>query len=247
MGKQTQIIKLDATDSTNRYLKDRLHSGPLADHTVVWAENQRLGRGQMGTIWQSEPGKNLTFSMLKYFEHLEADRHFLLNMGVSLALCEALGQFSILNVKIKWPNDIMSGNQKICGILIENALQGSRLRHSIIGIGLNVNQEGFGALDRAGSLKSITGREFDLEHLLGALLGALCSQLGVLERRRMAELMPAYDALLFRKDLPSPFKRTNGTNFMGIVRGVGEHGKLLLEEEGGPVREVDLKEVRLLY
>ena len=168
-------------------------------------------------------------------------------MGVSLAICEQLESMNIPNIKIKWPNDILSGNRKICGILIENILLGPWVRRAVIGIGLNVNQESFGELSRAGSLRTVTGTEFDRKQLLQALIGRLCTKLDALEGQRMADLMPNYGRRLFRKDLPSAFKNADGQTFMGIPRGVGEQGKLRIELEDGTLREVGLKEVDLLY
>ena len=139
-----QIIKLDATGSTNDYLRSILSAKTLEDYTVVIAENQFAGRGQRGNSWVSEPGKNLTFSFLKRNLTLNPQNHFILNMGVSLALHDALSAIGVPGLTIKWPNDIMSGNSKICGILIENLISGAQIRHSIIGIGLNVNQTNFG-------------------------------------------------------------------------------------------------------
>ncbi len=98
-------------------------TSPMEDYTTVVAKNQLKGRGQMGTSWQSEGGKNLTFSVLKNFSALRVQQQFVLNIGVSMALCDVLRTLGLPNVTIKWPNDIMSGSLKICGILIENILR----------------------------------------------------------------------------------------------------------------------------
>ena len=158
-----QLIKLDATPSTNSYLKELMRELNLDDFTVVVCEHQTKGRGQQGNIWMSERGKNLIFSVLKYIEKVKTNNAFALNAVVSLAVYETLRTFKIPQVSVKWPNDIMSGNKKICGILIENTLKGNDLKKSIIGIGLNVNQEVFSELPHASSLKCETGLEFDLE------------------------------------------------------------------------------------
>ena len=161
-----QIIKLSATDSTNAYLKSLAQSEILDDHTIVVADEQRKGRGQMGADWQSEAGKNLTFSLLKHFDHLLIENRFRLNICVSLAIAGALSEQHVPNLSIKWPNDILSGNAKICGILIENILMGDKIRTSIIGIGLNVNQMTFDNLENVSSLKLLLGRTLNLDELL---------------------------------------------------------------------------------
>lgn len=247
MGEHSRIIKLDATDSTNVYLKELLQSAPLPDYTVVVAKKQLKGRGQMGSVWQSEEGKNLTFSVLKSFGSLQADQQFVLNIAVSLAVCDALEAFSVPNPKVKWPNDIMSGSFKICGILIENVLKGQFVQNSIIGVGLNVNQIHFENLDKAASLKSVTGHFFDLDELLHKILDSLYGYLDGIEGKTVGQLLSSYEKLLFRKDKPSTFTNADGAMFMGFIRRVSPDGKLVVELEDQILKEFDLKEISLLY
>jgi len=247
LGKHFQILKLDATDSTNSYLKDLLRSGNPSDYTVVVTEKQLKGRGQMGTIWQSEGGKNLTFSVLKSFDALSVQHQFVLNITVSLAVCDALNELLVPNIKVKWPNDIMSGSKKICGILIENVLKGDKVAHTIIGIGLNVNQTGFQDLDKASSLKLLMGQTFDLDELLHKILERIRFYFEGVEAKTVSQLLPAYEKLLFRKDKPSTFTDTQGQMFPGFIRRVSPSGKLVLELEDRVFKEFDLKEVSLLY
>ena len=247
MGKQFQILKLDATDSTNLYLKDLLRSENLSDYTVVVTKNQLKGRGQMGTSWQSEGGKNLTFSVLKKFDSLNVQYQFVLNIAVSLAVIDTLSELSVPKVKVKWPNDIMSGSKKICGILIENVLKGDKVGHSIIGIGLNVNQTDFANLDKASSLKAITGRNFNLDELLLMILERIRFYFEGIEAKTVPQLLPAYEKMLFRKDKPSTFTNEQDEMFMGYIRKVSPSGKLVLELEDRVFKEFDLKEVSLLY
>ena len=111
-------IKLDATDSTNSFLKNLILSGPKEDYTVVMAKSQTNGRGQMGTNWESKAGKNLTFSVLKNFNYFKIGEQFTLNIIISIAVYNSLEALKIPNIKIKWPNDIMSVSKKLGGILI---------------------------------------------------------------------------------------------------------------------------------
>nr|WP_297784681.1 biotin--[acetyl-CoA-carboxylase] ligase [uncultured Allomuricauda sp.] len=247
MGKQFQILKLDATDSTNQYLKDLLRSENPPDFTVVVAEKQLQGRGQMGSVWEGEAGKNLTFSVLKRFNALSVRHQFVLNILVSMAICDVLKELSLPAVKVKWPNDIMSGSKKVCGILIENVLKGEQVGQSIIGIGLNVNQSDFANLDKASSLKRITGRNFDLDELLQKLLERIWLRLEAIESKTVTQLLPSYEKLLFRKDKPSTFTDAKGEMFMGYIRRVSPSGKLVIELEDRVFKEFDLKEVNLLY
>ena len=247
MGELSQIIKLDATDSTNLYLKDLLSSQTLHDYTTVVTKKQVKGRGQMGTSWQSEEGKNLTFSVLRRFDSLQVVHQFNLNICVSLAVYHVLKDLNIPNLKVKWPNDIMSGADKICGILIENVLKGRLIQNSIIGIGLNVNQTSYENLEKVASLKSLTGQHFDLDELLHQIIEKLKSYFVGVEQKTVTQMLPAYEELLFRKDKPSTFKGMKGEIYMGFVRGVSPNGKLLIELEDKIFKAFGLKEVSLLY
>ncbi len=247
MDELPQIIKLDATDSTNLYLKQLLLSNILNDYTAVVAKKQEKGRGQMGTSWQAEEGKNLTFSLLKKYSSMQVNHQFALNICVSLAVYDILKELAIPNLMVKWPNDIMSGSSKICGILIENVLKGHTIQSSIIGIGLNVNQTSYGNLEKVTSLKSASGRFFDLEELLHKILKKLQFHLSDVENKTVAELLPSYTELLFRKDKPSTFKNSDGELFMGFIRGISPEGKLVLELEDTIFKSFGLKEVSLLY
>lgn len=224
-----------------------MQSNTLNDFTVVVAKSQLKGRGQMGTTWQSEEGKNLTFSVLKNFNSFKVVHQFNLNICISFAICDALGELSIPDLKVKWPNDIMSGSSKICGILIENVLKGQLVHNSIIGIGLNVNQTCYENLEKVASLKSLTGKFFDLDELLNKILERLKFYLIEIEGKSVSQLLPSYLKLLFRKDKPSTFKNKEGQLFMGFIRGISPEGKLVLELEDNIFKEYGLKEVSLLY
>lgn len=247
MGKQFQILKLDATDSTNQYLKDLLRSENPPDYTAVVTERQLKGRGQMGTVWESEGGKNLTFSVLRRFDALHVQHQFILNIAVSMAVLDVLTELSIPDMTVKWPNDIMSGSKKVCGILIENVLKGNHVGQSVIGIGMNVNQTDFSNLEKASSLRQVTGHNFDLNELLYALLHKLQHHMEEIESKTVKQLLPSYEKSLFRKDKPSTFTNVEGEMFMGFIRSVSPTGKLVIELEDQVLKEYDLKEVTLLY
>ena len=137
------IIKLNAIDSTNSYLRQLCTKNKLEDYTIVTAKTQTKGRGQMGTFWHVQEGKNLTCSVFKRFDKFPVDHSFYISIVTSLAIVRALHRFNVPKLRVKWPNDILSEEKKICGILIENIVKQSQLEASVIGIGLNVNQSEF--------------------------------------------------------------------------------------------------------
>lgn len=129
------IIKLDAIDSTNSYLRQLSSKDNLEDFTVVMSKVQTKGRGQMGTVWQAQPSKNLMCSVFIDVSFLDIDENFYISMAASLAITKTLRQFQLQQLNVKWPNDILAGQKKISGILIENVIKNNHLQASIIGIG----------------------------------------------------------------------------------------------------------------
>lgn len=242
-----EIIKLNATNSTNTYLKNLLKEKQVKDLSCIWALSQTQGRGQQGAKWISEPGKNLTFSVLKKFENLHSEYHFLLNMEVSLAIFRALKKLYIPDLAVKWANDILSSKKKICGILIENTLHKEQISSSIIGIGVNVNQVFFNDLPNVSSLQKIMGHPFDLEEVLLLICQELEVSLKSLSPTRFESMLDEYHTHLFRKDKPSTFEYPNGERFMGYIRGVSHNGQLQVEQEDALMSSFSLKEIKLLY
>ena len=242
-----EIIKLNATNSTNTYLKNLLKEKQVKDLSCIWALSQTQGRGQQGAKWISEPGKNLTFSVLKKFENLPSEYHFLLNMEVSLAIFRALKKLYIPDLAVKWANDILSSKKKICGILIENTLHKEQISASIIGIGVNVNQVFFNNLPNVSSLQKIMGHPFDLEEVLLLICQELEVSLKSLSPTRFETMLDEYHTHLFRKDKPSTFEYPNGERFMGYIRGVSHNGQLQVEQEDALMSSFSLKEIKLLY
>ncbi len=241
------IIKLNATDSTNSYLKQISSKGVIKDYTTVTANYQTHGRGQMGTIWNSEKSKNLVCSVFKDCSKVSIKNQFYISMVTSLAIVRTLSSFSLSKLSVKWPNDILSENKKVCGILIENVIKNKKLEASVIGIGLNVNQTEFKNLPHASSLKIITGTVFNLDELLQLILKNLKFYFAILEKGNLKVLKTEYENLLFRKNKPSTFKDQHGNNFAGFIKGISNSGKLQVILEDDILKEFDLKEVQLLY
>jgi len=240
------IIKLNAINSTNDYLKSLSSSQYVENFTIVTADNQTAGRGQMGAKWNVEPGKNLTFSILVKDLLLDIKEIFYLNAGVAVSIVQALESLSINDLSIKWPNDILAGNKKIGGILIENSIKNSGEIYSIIGIGLNVNQKEFNGLAKASSLALLTGREHDKEVLMTAIAENLRRNVAALMHKESDLIWNNYHKMLFKKNLPMPFEK-EGKHFMGIIKGVSKTGNLMVQLEDETLAEYGLKEVQLLY
>ncbi|MEZ4796009.1 MAG: biotin--[acetyl-CoA-carboxylase] ligase [Flavobacteriaceae bacterium] len=240
------IIKLNAIDSTNSYLRQLCSEKALADYTIVVAEHQTQGRGQMGTVWDSEKGKNLMFSLFKDLSIHDVEFPFYICMAISLAIVKTFKALNIIDLSIKWPNDILSADKKICGILIENVIK-NKLNSTIIGIGINVNQTDFNNLPKASSLKNITGLHYNLDEILHSIIKHTKYYSKLLQEEHYDVVKTEYESLLFRKNKPSTFKNAKGEMFPGFIKGVTKYGKLQVLLEDEVVKKFDLKEIELLY
>ena len=268
-----KIIHIDETDSTNRWIMKQgdgsfvtsrdvskadqttpfpSYSGGESCAQVVVAEYQTAGRGCGSNTWESERGKNLTFSVLLHPTEIPADCQFRISEAVSVAICETLEHyFRPLSpsdsspdsgeqvVTIKWPNDIYVGDKKICGILIENQLRGRLISDSIVGIGLNVNQTVFRSdAPNPVSLAQLTGHEEDRE----ALLQAFLQRLSVTMEMESEALMEAYRSRLYRREGFHRFSDSLG-EFEAKVMNVLDDGRLVLLDTEGKARMYAFKEV----
>jgi BirA family biotin operon repressor/biotin-[acetyl-CoA-carboxylase] ligase len=240
------IIKLDAIDSTNSYMRRLIGEQDIADYTIVMAKKQTQGRGQMGTVWDSDIGKNLMFSVFKDLRPHDVEFPFYISMAISLAILKAFKSLNIPDLHIKWPNDILSADKKICGILIENVIK-NRLNSTIIGIGINVNQTDFKKLPKASSLKNITGIHYDVDEVLKLILKYTKEYSKLLQQEKYDFVKNEYETNLFRKNKPSTFKDAEGVMFSGFIKGVTKYGKLQVILEDEIVKKFDLKEITLMY
>lgn len=242
-----RIIKVNATDSTNSFLREMYRENPATQNLCLSAYEQTKGRGQKGTLWQCEAGKNLTSSLLLTRLKLGVKQQFKLSAMVSLTVLEVLEKLSIPNLKIKWPNDILADNFKIGGILIENFLKGDKIHASIIGIGLNVNQEKFDNLPKAGSLQMLTGKNYDLERLLETLADSIEKKFSLLNDFSMEDVLKDYHHNLFAIHKVSTFQLPSGKRFSGILRGIDEDGRLEVLTEANGLEKFEVKQIKLLY
>ena len=240
------IIKLDAIDSTNNYLKKIILNEGINDYTVVTAKFQTQGKGQLGTEWESEHSKNLICSVYKKEINIKVQDQFVISALVSLALIKTLRKVNLSNIHIKWPNDIMSDNKKICGILIENIVKENYIKDTVIGIGLNVNQTIFNNLPNAASIKNLIGTTCSIDEILKDLVKNIKYYFNELDKSSINSIFEKYEDALFRINKPSTFKNSKGEVFSGYIKGVSRSGKLNVMLEDNLVESYDLKEISML-
>lgn len=237
------VVTLERIDSTNNYLKNQLsNSTPLPEGTVIMAEEQYAGRGQINNIWLSEPKKNLTFSLLLSPTFLNPEQQFLLNKAISIGINDALTKIIGTDVKIKWPNDIYFKDSKLGGVLIENILRGKNWMYAIIGIGLNVNQIDFPQdIRKVTSLKKILHQDYDLTTVLEHL--CKCIEFRYLElREEKFELINKFYLESLYKLQENHLFEINGLRTEGKITGVNEQGMLEVEI-AGKLRIFNFKEI----
>lgn len=235
----SQIIRLDAVDSTNNFAANLIKTTNPANGTVILTKCQNNGRGQRGNVWESEPGKNLTCSIILY-PGIKIKDQFKLTQLFSLATIKFLDSFGIKG-KIKWPNDIYVGDKKIAGILIENSLQGSLIKSSVLGIGLNVNQQSF-KNSNATSMQNIQKSNFDMNEVEETFFKTAFHEFNRLQLAKDPRLNTTYLENLYWLNEHRIFEDTSG-EFHGKILGVDAFGLLILEKEGKQV-QYDLKEIK---
>lgn len=247
-----KTIWTDRTDSTNSEAFRRL--GDLPSLCVLAAREQTAGRGQRGNSWFSEPGKNLTFSIVLRFgpaacPPLPATDAFWLNYLISDVSARFLEQLGV-PCAIKWPNDLYVRGRKICGILIENRLAGEDLETAVIGTGINVNQADFPQLANATSVLRYTGREHELNACLDRLCAFFEEELPLLyDEEGRQRLFDAYSRRLFRKGISADYHDLReDRRYRGVIEGIDPDGRLCVRDldAGGCLRRYAFKEISYL-
>ena len=242
-----KLIKLNAIDSTNDFLKDMSRNEVVENFTTVVAESQTKGKGQMGSTWNSEQGKNIIMSSLVKDVLQDASDIFHLNVAVSLAVIEVLEDLNIPKLSVKWPNDIMSDTKKLAGILIENSFKSDNRIESIVGIGLNVNQNDFSNLPKASSLSIVMKKEYDLDELLNCIVFQIRKNCALIVSGQSEVLWKEYHQKLFKIRIPIAFEDVNHNQFMGIIQKVTDEGKLQIIIEDDSIKTFGIKEITMLY
>ena len=225
------LVYVPQCHSTNTLATELSQKAETPEGTLIITNYQMAGRGQRGSSWEAAPGENLTFSLILKPNFLQAQNQFQLNQAFSLGVLDYVKTRLNEDIKVKWPNDVMVQEKKLCGILFENQISGNELRHSIVGIGLNVNQQSF-QYPTAGSLSLFSQRTYSLALELEALLQHLESRYVMLKEEKHEKLKAEYLQNLYRMGETHRF-RNHEMEFEGMISGVDEVGRLRIEVEGG--------------
>ena len=239
------ITRFNSLESTNNFVAKQLIEGLYANGEVILARFQTEGRGQRGSTWQSLPGENLTFSFAVPSNFLNIHEHFILSKAVSVAIYEMLSAILGSDVHIKWPNDILVSDQKICGILLETKLVNSE-KHTIVGIGLNINQVDFNPAYKATSLALQLGKTVVLDSVLRDLLVSLNRNLDPVLNGYFDDVEFRYKEALYGAGHWIQFSEEH-RSFQGQIKEVDNEGVILVKSKQGQTQNYRLKEVKINY
>ncbi|MCE7994256.1 MAG: biotin--[acetyl-CoA-carboxylase] ligase [Roseivirga sp.] len=230
--------------STNEVAREMAQKPDTLEGTVIICQSQTKGRGQRGNSWESDPGQNLTLSIVLRPGFLKIQEQFFLNIITSLAVRDVVTHFlPKADVKVKWPNDVLIGNRKTAGILIENVINRNRIEYAVIGIGLNVNQTAF-ATPRATSLRIESGVSFDTTDVFEQLMSSIEHYYLKLKSGRLKEVKSEYLQYLFgfrqKRNYLAEFR------FEGVIEDVTDTGFLVVSDKRGR-QNYDFKEIEFIY
>lgn len=239
----------DSIGSTNTYLRELGGGDPAYDYEVAVADFQTAGRGQKGNAWESEQGKNLLFSILAHPKNIKVREQFYISESIALAVSDsvmaALGPQFAREVSVKWSNDVYWKEFKMAGILIENTLQGDRILDTVVGVGLDVNQEVFlSDAPNPISLKNITGRDYDRDALLSDIVERFKGYME-LQADKRSDVDKLYRNRLFRREGYHRFRDAQG-EFEACIEGIHPDGCLMLQTTGGEHRVYEFKQVQFI-
>ena len=244
------IVHLLEVDSTNRYVRDEAvalwQNRGINDFAVVSAGLQTAGRGQRGNTWSSNAGENLLFSILvRPGETLEVSKQFLLSQAVALSIHDAMKCYGV-DTRLKWPNDIYAGSRKLAGILLELDYSGAFVEQAIIGIGLNVNQEGFPPMDRVPvSMKMLRKRDFILDDVLATILDLFEHYYTEMRFGNRDAIAAEYKRVLLGMNERHTFIDRDG-HFDAVIQDVESDGHLILRRNDGSTGRYAFKEVEMV-
>ena len=249
MMKNIKWHKSESIGSTNTYLRELNGGDPSYDYEVAVASFQTAGRGQKGNTWESESGKNLLFSVLAHPKQIGVREQFYISEAIALAVSDsviaAIGPDYADGVSVKWSNDIYWNDFKMAGILIENTLQGSSILDTVVGVGLDVNQEVFVSdAPNPISLKNITGKDFDIDTLLTDIIDRFIGYME-LEPSKRAKVDKLYRNRLYRREGYHKFRDENGI-FKASIEGIRPDGCLMLLTDDGKHRVYEFKQVQFI-
>jgi BirA family transcriptional regulator, biotin operon repressor / biotin---[acetyl-CoA-carboxylase] ligase len=237
------ITYLTECHSTNDVSLEKIKERSISEGSIIVADHQKAGKGQRGNQWLSEPGQNLTFSLVLQPVFISPDRQFYLSMAVSIALVEMLDQFG-LKAMVKWPNDIVIQNgHKLAGILIENTLTHKRIEYAVVGIGLNINQRVFGSLS-ATSMANFLGHPVALADVLEKIILQMEKNYLMLKSGKDEEIQKQYIQRLFRYGVWADYE--SDSEFKGKIEGIDHSGRLEVRKTTGELVAYGLKEIKFL-
>ena len=236
------LRKLSASSSTNKELKKLLKFNNIKSGDGVWTLNQTDGVGQYGSVWQGETNSHLAFSVYKCFENLNSKWIYSINSASALAVIKTLDYFNVPDLSIKWPNDILSGNKKISGILIENLVRSNKIYSTIIGAGININQIIFRNLPNATSIKHSSKKDVSVDVVLQELVKNY--KLYLPKVYNVNELSKEYHLNLY--GLESCTFLLNGKILKGKVVKVLENGKIQVKINSLGIGEYNTGEIKII-
>ncbi len=228
------VIHLPRLDSTNKFAIDFISKNKPSEGTVISTDNQQEGRGQIGSVWESQAYKNITLSVILYPKFLNVREQFALNRISSIAVFRLIKEYlPKKEVKIKWPNDIYVGHRKIAGILIQNAIHGQGIQSSVIGLGININQKRFYSnAPNPTSLQLESGENFKIKQLSAALCEYLEEAYLKLKQQQYEELDQFYQYHLYQRNVSCKFVTKDNEIFEGKIKGVDPSGRLCIKKSG---------------
>lgn len=235
-----EVMEYETLSSTNT-LAESLPAGSLEDKQVILAYEQTQGRGQEGNHWESAPGKNILMTVILKPEALLAGRQFAVSMVIALGCLDFIRRYAEKG-SVKWPNDVYVGDKKIAGILISHRIAGPYIRHSICGIGVNINQPCFVSdAPNPVSLFQLTGKEWPLEKTLAELLDCIGQRYAAIQDYESLE-RDFLDSM-YRREGIFDWEDENG-KFRASIAGIDEYGQLVLRDTEGKERVYAFKEVK---
>jgi BirA family biotin operon repressor/biotin-[acetyl-CoA-carboxylase] ligase len=224
------MVILESVDSTNNYAMALIREGNAGGINAVFAMEQTRGKGRRDREWKSNSGENILVSIPLQMQWLPVSRQFELSVAVALAGHDLLSAYLPGRVFIKWPNDLFIDDRKTGGILIENVIKGTLWQWAVLGIGININQEAFGALGpKATSLKAATGETYDVLALAGNLCSLIMTRMEDIKAGKFEWMLAGYNACLFARDSEVKLKQQHRI-FETRITGVSAKGELITRD-----------------
>jgi BirA family transcriptional regulator, biotin operon repressor / biotin---[acetyl-CoA-carboxylase] ligase len=241
------IIRLDEINSTNEYALNLISSNKQVEWTIVLANFQTMGKGQGTNIWQSEKNANILMSIILKPEFIIPSEQYILNMSICNAIANTLQEMGNIEIKIKWPNDIILNDKKIGGILIQNIISSSQIKYSVVGIGLNINQEVFSdEMVYVSSLTKETGKKYSLKQITNLILEKFYSNYNKLKIHQSKDIIQEFNLNLWKRNQKVVALNKSNENVELIIFGVSEKGELIASI-GKKIKKIIHGEIKLQY